>query len=311
MPNYNTGNLIKRLRKQKGLTQEELAYPLIDRATLSRIESGRAMPSKKTLEALLEKLGFNPSNTADFFLDGEMTEVQKIHNELEEYLVLRKLDYADPMIGKIDALVEQLANNKRYMKNELNQQFVMVVRAMNAINKGAEEEDVRTMLHDALKISIPEFDEEQFEEYHLSRQDIQIINMLAVLYSIEGEDEKSSMMHYRMKRNLEKNCIDRVEMGRNYPTVVYNLAIQLFYLERYEEAIEVCDVGSKVCRETRSFYFLPMLIILKGNCLHQIGKSGEGERLLRQAYHTCEMFENEAGMFLAKDYITRIMGLEF
>ena len=35
MANYNIGSLIKRLRRQKGLTQEELAYPLIDRATLS------------------------------------------------------------------------------------------------------------------------------------------------------------------------------------------------------------------------------------------------------------------------------------
>ena len=67
MPNYDIGLLIKRLRKQKGLKQEELAYPIIDRATLSKIECGKVMPNKTTLEALFERLGFCPHNIADFF----------------------------------------------------------------------------------------------------------------------------------------------------------------------------------------------------------------------------------------------------
>ena len=35
MPSYEIGDLIKKLRKQKGISQEDLAYPIIDRTTLS------------------------------------------------------------------------------------------------------------------------------------------------------------------------------------------------------------------------------------------------------------------------------------
>jgi len=303
MPNYNVGNLIKRLRKQKGLTQEDLAHPFIDRATLSRIESGRAMPSKKTLEALLEKLGFNPSNTADFFLDGEMTELQKIHDKLDEYLSIRKLDHADSRIKEIDSIIMQLESNKRYMKNELNQQFITISKVMNAINKGTDTEIVHAMLLDAIKISIPEFDEEQFEEYHLSRQDMQIINLFAIVYSDSGDDERALQMYYRLQRNLDKNCIDKVEKGRMYPTTVYNLAIQLYYLERYDESIEACDMASKVCKETKSFYFLPMLTILKAVCLLDSGRKADGEKLIMQAYHVCVVFDNDEGVKVAKQII--------
>ena len=310
MPNYNVGNLIKRLRKQKGLTQEELAHPLIDRATLSRIESGRAMPSKKTLEALLEKLGFNPSNTADFFLDGEMTEIQKIHNEIDNYLVIRKLDPSDPVIARIDELLAKLEANRRYMKNELNQQFVQIAKAMNAINKRVDGAIVRGMLLAAIKISIPEFNEEQFEDYHLSKQDMQIINLLAVLYSDKGEDDKSLEMYYSMKRNLDKNCIDNVEMGRSYPTIIYNLAIQLFYLHRYEESIELCDVGIKVCKDTRALVCLPMINLVKACCLKGIGETFECERLLRQVYHTCDMFDSHDGKNIAKAFAKEELDIE-
>ena len=310
MPNYNVGNLIKRLRKQKGLTQEELAHPLIDRATLSRIESSRAMPSKKTLEALLEKLGFNPSNTADFFLDDEMTEIQQIHNEIDNYLTLRKLDQKDPIIKRIDGLIAKLESNKRYMKNELNQQFVQITKAMNAINKGEDCEVVRGMLLEAVKISIPEFDEEQFEDYHLSKQDLQIINMFAMLYSLEGKDEKSLEMYYAMKRNMDNNCIDKVQMGRNYPTIVYNLAIQLFHLERYEEAVDFCDIGSHVCKDTRALYYLPMTNLVKACCLHRLSKTIECEQLLRQVYYTCIMFDNHTGAVIAKDFAKDELGVD-
>jgi len=310
MPNYSVGNLIKRLRKQKGLTQEELAHPLIDRATLSRIESGRAMPSKKTLEALLEKLGFNPSNTADFFLDEEMTEIQKIHNELDSYLVLRKLDTSDPLIARIDDLIETLENNRRFMKNELNQQFVQITKAMNAINKKVDVGTIRDMLREAIKISIPEFNEEQFEDYHLSKQDMQIINMIAMLYADEGEDEKSLEMYRSMKCNMDKNCIDKIEMGRNYPTIIYNMVIQLLYLKRYNEAIEFCDIGSKVCRDTRSLYYLPMITLVKANCLNDLGEKAECERLLRQVYYACDMFDNHDGKNIAKTVAKNELGVE-
>jgi len=310
MSTYNVGNLIKRLRKQKGLTQEELAHPLIDRATLSRIESGRAMPGKKTLEALLEKLGFKPNNIADFFLDGEMTEIQKVHNELDGYLVLRQVDTSAPLIATVDTLISKLESNKRYMQNELNQQFVLISKAMNAINKHTDSSIVREILMNAIRITIPEFDEKNIEDYHLSKQDMKVINMLAMLYQDEGKHEKAIEIFYNIKRYLENHCIDNVEMGLSYPVTIYNLALQMYYISKNDEAIELCDIGSKVCRDTRSLFHLPLLTFVKACCLQEMGDKKESERLVRQAYHAFDMYELHKLKDTAKEMAKDTLGID-
>ena len=112
MANYNVGSLIKRLRKQRGLTQEELAYPLIDRATLSKIESGKTMPNNKTLETLLEKLGFALHKFADFFHDEDMADAQVILNELDSLLVFQVYDPKGPAVERVDTLIKQLESSE-------------------------------------------------------------------------------------------------------------------------------------------------------------------------------------------------------
>lgn len=53
---YSCGEVIKRLRKSKGLTQEELAFGICSVSTLSKIENGRQTPHYSTFKALLRRV---------------------------------------------------------------------------------------------------------------------------------------------------------------------------------------------------------------------------------------------------------------
>ena len=57
MAQYTVGDYIRENRKKAGISQEELAYGVCEASTLSRIESGSQMPSRRTYEALMQKLG--------------------------------------------------------------------------------------------------------------------------------------------------------------------------------------------------------------------------------------------------------------
>lgn len=67
------GNRISRLRKHRGITQQQLANALgIDRASLSQIETGRYSPRAETIRKLSDyfqlpigDLFYNPSLEAD------------------------------------------------------------------------------------------------------------------------------------------------------------------------------------------------------------------------------------------------------
>ena len=62
------GDKIKKLRKEKGLTQSELCGDFITRSMLSLIENGRAKPSRSTVAYIADKLGVSAGY---FFDDGD------------------------------------------------------------------------------------------------------------------------------------------------------------------------------------------------------------------------------------------------
>ena len=74
---YSAGELIKSLRKQKGISQEELADGITDRANLSKIENGSITPGKKVVEALLERHSFSSKGNLCTYLGGDMSNICK------------------------------------------------------------------------------------------------------------------------------------------------------------------------------------------------------------------------------------------
>lgn len=59
---FNVSDQIQKLRKEKGLTQEELANAIgIKRGTLAQYESGKRNPKKETLEKFAEALNVHPA----------------------------------------------------------------------------------------------------------------------------------------------------------------------------------------------------------------------------------------------------------
>lgn len=65
MEKYAIGEIIRHLRKEQNLTQEELADGICSSVTISRIESGTQMPSDRIINQLLERLGSDLYQTAN------------------------------------------------------------------------------------------------------------------------------------------------------------------------------------------------------------------------------------------------------
>lgn len=60
MPDETVGERLRRLRRERGLSQRELSAPGISYAYISRIEAGARQPSVKALRKLAPKLGVSP-----------------------------------------------------------------------------------------------------------------------------------------------------------------------------------------------------------------------------------------------------------
>jgi transcriptional regulator with XRE-family HTH domain len=195
MANFNTGELIRTLRKQKGLSQEDFAGGFMDRGNLSKIENGTVTPNKKTLEAIFERLGFDPYAAVNSFLDDEMAKVQAVMDELDGHLSYTRIDEAD-------ALIKQLEENEKFMENDINRQYVMCAKAATAVNKKEDPEKIHEALVRAVKISLPVFHGKYIGDYFLSKHELYAINMIAIVYHNIGQFDKAIEVMYGLKKKL-------------------------------------------------------------------------------------------------------------
>ncbi len=83
---YSCGQLIKKLRKNGGLTQEELADGICSVSTISRIENDRQVPHLKKMEALLQRLGIEKGdNPGPDFGDDACCLIMIVSEKTPEY----------------------------------------------------------------------------------------------------------------------------------------------------------------------------------------------------------------------------------
>ncbi|CAM4125168.1 MULTISPECIES: helix-turn-helix domain-containing protein [Bacillus cereus group] len=82
------GENIKALRKQKNLTQTELAGTELTKSMLSQIENGKATPSMKTLKYLASKLQCETS----FLLKEDSEEVAELLPKMEQAIKYKKFE---------------------------------------------------------------------------------------------------------------------------------------------------------------------------------------------------------------------------
>ncbi|MCL2287788.1 MAG: helix-turn-helix domain-containing protein [Candidatus Bathyarchaeota archaeon] len=296
MPKYLAGEIIKQLREQRGMTQQELSASLLERGHLSKIENGKIMPKKDTLKVLLERLGYNPILSMDFFLGEKEAEFQSMVDKIEGLLKMRKTQEAD-------VFITQLENNEEFMKIPPNKQQLLYFKAGSKLYKNEDAAEVLKLLEGAIKITTPKFREEYIPKYFLTKTDIAIINGFAIVYGENNQLENAIALLYRLKDNFDNRFMDNESKGRHYPMVIENLTRYLTKAKKHEEAIKLCDVGIKFCIESSHMRLLPRIVTNKAICMYEIGDKEQCKKLLRQAYYTYEMREQFDSMQNIKNYV--------
>lgn len=81
------GTRIKRLRKQKKLTQTELAKDRLTKGMLSLIENDKAKPSMESLRFIAQQLNVEVSYLID---DGTLTLLRELYVDIEDDMERRK-----------------------------------------------------------------------------------------------------------------------------------------------------------------------------------------------------------------------------
>jgi len=273
------------MRESRGISRKELAEGICSESNLGRIERGLVQPYAFNLERLLEKLGQNPNIIVGLLVDEITADFNRIRQKLDFYLMNKRIDEAE-------ILINRLKGNQNFVEQMTVQQYILMNEANLLIIKGERSPKIYGILMEAIKITTPALNIREIgTRFCLTKQDIRIINMMAILHYNDGELDEAIDIMYGLKQNMDRRFHDSVSKGGTYSLIIYNLAKYLGMAGRYDEAIKLCDFGKIVCIESGALWFIPMMLYNKAWCLHEMGKLDEYAHLVRQAYMSAIVFE--------------------
>ena len=243
MQGYNIGYYIKRIRQEKGISQEALYKGLCSRSTIHRIESGKQQPTMFTAIHLLQRLGLDENS----FLVPLGPQDFEICNLKKEIVALNAQFQFEQALERIDRLEKLVAP-----KDRLAQQFLLRSRALAGYRQDGERlpydyPTQRRMLLDALDITHPDFDLEKVERCLLSIEDIKSLNQIAITYSETGDRRFAIRIYEQLLRYPGQNLLNIDVLLSVVPMLHYNCSRLLGLEKRFEEELEVAQTGYEIC----------------------------------------------------------------
>lgn len=251
---------------------------------------------------MLQRLGFD-SHSVNYNFTDEGFDIYNKRFLLRVLIDEQKNDEAEKMLEELSILPE--------FEKSIEKQFLLCSKAAIMINRNTDPVLIRQIVLEALSITMKKFSETEIKNLLLTNEDYQLINMLAVTYSREDNLPKAVEILLSAKENIEISRLSDGEKAKHQPLILYNLTKYLGLLERYEEAISICDCARDFCIKYNRMSLLPSIIFNKAYCSLMMGETSNCKRLFYQAYYSCDMMEQDILRELIKDYAKEKFGIVF
>ena len=276
MNGYKLPELIRQLRIEKGLTQEQLAEGICSPVTISRIENGTQQPSNKVLGLLLDRLGDDLFHTfGTTVLRTDAREQKNKEKEILHYIASGKIKEAESLL---------LEANEKGAVTPAQQQRTKYMEALLLKKNGGDNKDIQALLENALLLTKPKLDKNDFRNVILTSQEMQIINFLTIILWEQAEYRQAIRLSFELSESMERKKSSIQEQRQLYVCVLTN---QIQFLEsekRYEEAYELCAKAEQVCHENDYMSLFPELLFSKAKLLFFMGRREECITILKAVY---------------------------
>ena len=273
----NSADIIKLIRKEMGLSQEEMAEQLfISVRQLARIEAGEAGMDVWQFITTLELLGRPSEDFWLLYLDSGEYASYRDYKRLK-----RQLNNDDWSEAKI--IIADIEKGP-LIKQPMVKQFVAYVKT--SIEMTEPSPQAIDSLHKAILMSKPNFDESKISEYRMSYNEVHIaLCMAGCLSAMEEHDRAISIVQAMI--NSRENCkVSEEDKATLFPSLYFFLSGALRNAGRYKDALRACDNAVEVCREYNNLKRIPEMLYYMADCYHKLG---EEEHIIKthlvRAYH--------------------------
>jgi len=286
--NYHiAGQTIKLIRKQQGLTQEELASGIMERENLSKFENGKQGIKRETLALLINRLGHAANRFFPFPVSPKEYELLLQQDKLDNAIALNNIDEAEMLLSETEALLSD-AQIPASFKEGIYLQTLLRCRASLRVLRGEDTQASRELLNTAIEITIPKFKAKLVNTYLLCSDEIEIICMMAELDYIQGQHGSAITLLTKLAASIRKYYVDPREKAHNLTFVIYNLSRLLGLQNKHTDALALCNEAIIEGERERAYYLLPEIKFNKACGLHSLNENDPEVRdFAYQAYYGC------------------------
>ena len=281
---FQLGPILKARREELGLSQEDLADGICSVPTLSRIENGERMPTKNHFEMLMQRLGYS-AMSLDFFSGKQTFLLHEIKIKIRYAYIAEDYSLARKHVDELECLLDNPTN--------IDKQFLILYQTL-LNQKQYNNADKLKRFEDALQLTCSRYDVGHIPHV-LSYEEIILLNNIAICYENVGSRDRAIFILYTLKDYYERHMISADEALRTQLMVLYNLSKFLGLAGRYDECIEICDLGIRIARTTGRCQSLARTLYNRGWALlrrNYVGDSELAEISLKQAYYFSTVMEN-------------------
>ena len=280
---FQLGQILKARREELGLSQEDLADGICAVPTLSRIENGERMPTKNHFEMLMQRLGYS-AMSLDYFTDKQDFIIHELKFKTRQAYIDKKYSLAIKLLDELQAMLEK--------PTIIDRQFVLLHQILLNQKQFSNAEKLKK-LETAIQLTCPKY-KSNYVPRVLTYDEIILLNNIAICYEAEGNRERAISILTVLKEYYDHHVVSEEEALRTQPMILYNLSKFLGLSGRYDECIEICDLGIRIARTTGRCPLLGKTLFNRAWALinrNQTGDKEVAEKSLKQAYSFSDAME--------------------
>lgn len=285
------GNKLKEARKQRKLTQAELAEGLMSRSYISQIEKGLAIPSYRTLVSLSNRL----EQDINYFIEEQelkvlaFTDQKKILKNAQVQLELNNYK-------KTELLINQIQSEYLSRIEDKDKGLYYWILGEVWLNKNKWEKSIECLLKSM------SFLQNMEDELDL----IKCLNSLSKAYINSSSIESALQRLNEASILLMKNQISepvKIE-------VLLNMAICHGRIGEFRSAIRLCKEANYINSITNKNYKSGQIFMTLGICYKKLGELENAQKFYLKAEKLFDVFDskfNKAGTLINLGILSRKM----
>lgn len=297
---FQLGTVIKNRREELGITQEDLADGICSVPTLSRIENGERMPTKDHFEMFMQRLGYS-AMSLDFFTDKQDFQTYELKFKVRQEFVSGNYALAGEHMRELESALKA--------PTKIDRQFILLHDAL--INKSKYTNGERLeQLEAAIQLTCPKFKSGVIPKV-LSYDEIILLNNIAICNHAQGNTAQAIEILTALKEYFDHHVISVEEALRTQPMILYNLSKYLGLSGRYDECIEICDLGIRIARTTGRCPLLGETLFNRAWALLQRNRTEDREvakRALKDAIYFSHVIGDQKNLKIMQEFYTESFG---